>query len=240
MTGVVLRAVAVGALSYLIARLLAESHLYATAAVLLGVVAAFGAGIVHAVQRIAQRAVSEALGGQPAPPLQLVAAQATSARELDYAQALLDTVPSALIVLDAERVVFMNRAARALSRQDAATLDDVTALAGTAPRLAAMRPGAREVVTLADGLAAFVSCSQFSVPGSPARRLLAVQRIAGDLDAVEARAWADMARVLAHEIMNSLTPIASLSESLEKLMQGRHADGEIVAALEVIKRRSHG
>jgi signal transduction histidine kinase len=40
--------------------------------------------------------------------------------------------------------------------------------------------------------------------------------------------------------MNSLTPIASLSESLEHLMQGRDADPEAVAALEAIKRRSHG
>jgi C4-dicarboxylate-specific signal transduction histidine kinase len=49
-----------------------------------------------------------------------------------------------------------------------------------------------------------------------------------------------MARVLAHEMMNSLTPIASLSESLEQLLQGRNGEEELVAALEVIKRRSHG
>ena len=109
-----------------------------------------------------------------------------------------------------------------------------------AQHLSVMRPGAREVVILADGSAAYVSCSEFSAPQTRPVRLLALQRITGDLDAVEARAWGEMARVLAHEIMNSLTPIASLSESLEQLLQGRESDAELVAALEVIKRRSHG
>jgi nitrogen fixation/metabolism regulation signal transduction histidine kinase len=103
-----------------------------------------------------------------------------------------------------------------------------------------MWPGAREVFQLADGTAAYVSCSQYSAPGLPPRKLLALQRIAGELDAVEAKAWGDMARVLAHEMMNSLTPIASLSESLEQLLQTRTGEEELVAALEVIRRRSHG
>jgi two-component system nitrogen regulation sensor histidine kinase NtrY len=162
------------------------------------------------------------------------------ARELDRAHALLDTVPAALIVLDTERVVFMNRDARVLARENVASLKDIAALGDSAARLSAMRPGSREVVPFADGSAAFVSCALFSTPDSPARRLLAIQRIAGDLDAVEAKAWGDMARVMAHEIMNSLTPIASLSESLEQLMQGRAADTEVIAALEAIKRRSFG
>jgi two-component system, NtrC family, nitrogen regulation sensor histidine kinase NtrY len=237
-TGIVLRAIAIGALSYLFVQLLAQTNLYATAAVVLVIAAFASAGIVRAVSSMTQDAVSAALGNSPASSV--TTPREVLARELDHAQALLDTVPAALIVLDGERIVFMNRAARSLAREDVSTLDDIAALGGTAPRLTAMRPGAREVVPLADGSAAYVSCALFSVPDAPNRRLLAVQRIAGDLDAVEAKAWGDMARVLAHEIMNSLTPIASLSESLERLMQGREADTEIIAALEVIKRRSHG
>jgi nitrogen fixation/metabolism regulation signal transduction histidine kinase len=160
--------------------------------------------------------------------------------QLDHAHALLDTVPAALVVLEFDRVVFMNRAARALARQDVATLSEIAALGEAAPRIAAMPPGARDVFPLADGSAVYVSCTQFAVPDLPARRLLALQRIAGELDAVEARAWSDMARVLAHEMMNSLTPIASLSESLEQLLQKRTGEEELIAALEVIKRRSHG
>jgi len=237
-TGIVIRAIAIGALSYLFVQLLAQTNLYATAAVVLGVAALASAGIVRAVSSMTQGAVAEAVGNRPASSA--AAPRNAVARELDHAHALLDTVPAALIVLDGARVAYMNRAARALAREEVASLDDIAALANSAPRLLAMRPGAREVMPFADGSAAYVSCALFSVPDLPGRRLLAVQRIAGDLDAVEARAWGEMARVLAHEIMNSLTPIASLSESLEQLMKGREADAEIIAALEVIKRRSQG
>jgi two-component system nitrogen regulation sensor histidine kinase NtrY len=238
MIGIVIRAISIGALSYLFVQLLAQTNLYATAVVVLAVVAFASAGIVRAVSLMTEAAVSEAIGNHAAQSLTIP--HNALARELDHAQALLDTVPAALIVLDGARVVFMNRAARSLAREEVVTLDDVAALGSAAPRLAFMRPGAREVLPFADGSSAYVSCALFSVPDAPARRLLAIQRIAGELDAVEAKAWGDMARVLAHEIMNSLTPIASLSESLERLMQGRDADPEIIAALEVIQRRSHG
>jgi C4-dicarboxylate-specific signal transduction histidine kinase len=52
-----------------------------------------------------------------------------------------------------------------------------------------------------------------------------------------------MAGVLAHEIMNSLTAIASLSESLNLLLQagrGPAEDAEVAGALEAINRRSLG
>jgi two-component system, NtrC family, nitrogen regulation sensor histidine kinase NtrY len=111
-----------------------------------------------------------------------------------------------------------------------------------------MAPGAKQVVAFASHEKMLVSIARFSAPGSAPQRLLAIQRIIGELDAVEAKAWHDVSRVLAHEIMNSLTPIASLSESLESLAQaeigalGRAAteSSELIAALEVIKRRSHG
>jgi two-component system nitrogen regulation sensor histidine kinase NtrY len=240
-TSLVIRAVVIGALSYLVVHLLAQTHLYATVAVILAMVALAGVGMVRAVSRMIQAAASSTVDVRfGSSPRASTAPSDAITRELDYAHALLDTVPAALIVLHADRVVFMNRAARLLARENVSTLRDIAALGDAAPRIEAMRPGAREVLSFADGSAAYVSCAQFSVPDAPVRRLLAVQRIAGDLDAVEAKAWADMARVMAHEIMNSLTPIASLSESLEQLMQGRDADPEVIAALEAIKRRSHG
>jgi two-component system, NtrC family, nitrogen regulation sensor histidine kinase NtrY len=240
-TSLVVRAIVIGALSYLVVHLLAQTHLYATTAVVLALVALAAFGMVRSVSRMIQVAASGTLVDRFGLPSRASAtARDAVARELDHAHALLDTVPAALIVLDAERVVFMNRAARVLARENVTTLRDIAALGDAAPRLTAMRPGAREVVPFADGSAAYVSCAQFSAPDAPTRRLLAVQRIAGDLDAVEAKAWGDMARIMAHEIMNSLTPIASLSESLEQLMQGRDADAEVIAALEAIKRRSHG
>jgi two-component system nitrogen regulation sensor histidine kinase NtrY len=101
-------------------------------------------------------------------------------------------------------------------------------------------PGAQQIVRLPDGRQLLASGSQFTVPEGPAQRLICLQRLAGDLDAVEHKAWDDMARVLAHEMMNSLTPIASLSESLDALLRAGGRTEEVAAALEAIRRRSLG
>lgn len=234
MSGVLGRIVLLGVLCASILLLLVQTQYYATALVLAGIAALIATGLASRLSSVA-RAVAEP-DGNPRPG----AAETALSRELDHAHALLDTVPAALFVLEQERVVYLNRAARELARETPSTLAEIPALGGAAKQMLVMRPGAREIAPLADGSQAFVSCSSYAAPGAPPRRLLALQRIAGDLDAVEARAWGDMARVLAHEMMNSLTPIASLSESLEQLLQTRTGEDEAVAALEVIKRRSHG
>jgi two-component system, NtrC family, nitrogen regulation sensor histidine kinase NtrY len=231
MSGVWLRTASLGVLAFLIITLVVDTHYYASALVLAGVAAVVAMGLVRSVAQHARGARSEPADTRQGQAL---------AGQLDHAHALLDTVPAALFVLEGDHLVFMNRAARELARETPTRLTQAPALGKAAEHLSVMRPGAREIVQLADGSRAFVSCSLYATPGSPPRRLLALQRIAGELDAVEARAWADMARVLAHEMMNSLTPIASLSESLEQLVQARAGEEEVVAALEVIKRRSHG
>jgi two-component system, NtrC family, nitrogen regulation sensor histidine kinase NtrY len=135
----------------------------------------------------------------------------------------------------------VNRAAHRLLGEPAPRLEQLPALgATTAGLLALLPPGAQQIVRLANGSPLLASASQFTVPGATAQRLICLQRLAGDLDAVEHKAWDDMARVLAHEMMNSLTPIASLSESLDALLRVGGRTEEVAAALEVIRRRSSG
>lgn len=291
---VVWRTVVIAALAFLAFHLLASTHLYATAVLVLvvgGFVATDLAQVVGRIVRSAEhdlerlvanvsdspavtgagpgshsRSVGAALGGlggapslgpgQSARPFDQAAAILNAARterqeQLEYVHTLLDTVSAALIVVEPDgRVTFANRAARALSAGPVRRLEDVPAIGDPAARaLLALRPGAREIVSTADGQRMFASVSHFTIPGREARRLIALQRIAGDLDAVELKAWQDMAHVLAHEMMNSLTPIASLSESLEALLKAAERAGpegvtraneEVLTALEAIKRRSLG
>jgi len=118
--------------------------------------------------------------------------------------------------------------------------------ADAARRIGALSPGAREIVRLADGRQMLASAVQFSVPGAAAQRLISLQDVALELDAVELKAWQDLVRILAHEMMNSLTPISSLAESLQGLVQPRaggkkaKANEDIASAVEVIARRSRG
>ena len=47
--------------------------------------------------------------------------------------------------------------------------------------------------------------------------ILSIQDIKNELDEKEVESWMKLIRVLMHEIMNSITPITSLSESLSNI-----------------------
>jgi two-component system, NtrC family, nitrogen regulation sensor histidine kinase NtrY len=134
----------------------------------------------------------------------------------DYLQALLDTVSSVLIVLDGDgRITLANRAAHRFVGMPVVKLAQISAFSGTtADQIDALPPGSSEILKLADGQPALVTVARFGSPISSSQRLISLQRIIGNLDAVELKAWHDMMRVLTHEMMNSLTPITSLTESL--------------------------
>lgn len=260
---VILRALVLAALIVLIVRLLANTQLYATMLVVTlcaGLVIADLLRIVAQADRATQRFLESLAAGAletpvagSATPERLVFAYGRAREHLladrriqhqggEYLQTLLDTVPAALLVVHADGALRMiNRAAHRLLGEAAPRLDQLATLgAVTASQLWVLPAGAQQIVRLANGRQLLASASQFSVPGGTVHRLISLQRLTGDLDAVEHKAWDDMARVLAHEMMNSLTPIASLSESLDALMRAGGHTEEVGAALEAIRRRSLG
>ena len=254
-----LGAVVFAALIWGFTELLAHTRLYATAlivgaAALLALVALFRmAGRADVVlsqilDRLTSGAADRTLGSlQGFPTLARAADLAADRlrrdredrqREIEYLKALLDTVPAALLVLKADgSVVLVNRAAFVLSGREARRLTDIPALAGAAKAILALPPGARAMLPVAQDRKMFVSVSQLGGPLDEPMRLAALQPVAGGLDVVEQAAWRDLMRVLAHEMMNSLTPIVSLSESVAG-RPSAEADPEAQAALRVIARRA--
>jgi two-component system nitrogen regulation sensor histidine kinase NtrY len=169
--------------------------------------------------------------------------------ESDYLQALLDTVSSVLIVMDEDgRIALANRAAHKFAGMPVIKLSQISALSRTtADQIDVLPPGASEILKLADGLPALVTVARFRSSTNNSRRLISLQRITGNLDAVELKAWHDMMRVLTHEMMNSLTPIASLTESLVDLFSSPTTNVKTSTAshspkdlVETISRRSRG
>lgn len=160
----------------------------------------------------------------------------------DYLQTLIDTVPAGLLVLRSDgSVELVNRAAHRLIGETAPRLADLPGLGASAvAQLEGLAPGTHRVVQLASGRRLLASAAQLTTPGATPQRLISLQRLTGDLDAVSLTAWDDMARVLAHEMMNSLTPIASLSQSLDGLLRTGDRTQEVSDALETIARRSQG
>lgn len=77
--------------------------------------------------------------------------------------------------------------------------------------------------------------------------LVSIQDIRSELDATEVESWLKLIRVLTHEIMNSITPITSLSETLMDYYSEENIgaiDSKTIAntvkGLEVIKERGIG
>ena len=72
-------------------------------------------------------------------------------------------------------------------------------------------------------------------------RVVAFNDISNDIAENEQESWAKLIRVLTHEIMNTVTPIASLSETLMKYTQDNPEDEETIRnGLETISQSSRG
>ena len=57
-----------------------------------------------------------------------------------------------------------------------------------------------------------ISASEITIASS-AEKLISLQDIQSELDGMQLSAWQDLVRVLTHEIMNSITPVASLAKT---------------------------
>jgi nitrogen fixation/metabolism regulation signal transduction histidine kinase len=255
------RAAAIGVLAFG-AVLTGERHLWATTAVLLAAAGLVGLDLGRSI-RAADRTLAQFIEGltaegyeRPAPQRglqqtaeamrraldRLTAARAERQRRIDHLEALTDNVAAALLVVDAAgQVVSANRAARQNLGASAGPLAAIAAFPpATAVRLRTLAPGGREIVRLADGRAMLAQAASFSAEGR-GLTLISLQGLAAELDAVELKAWQDLVRVLAHEMMNSLTPICSLTESLGARLKDPATDPAALADdVAVIARRSEG
>ncbi|MFX3626038.1 MAG: sensor histidine kinase [bacterium] len=71
-------------------------------------------------------------------------------------------------------------------------------------------------------------------------KILTFQNFSETLDKNELESWQNIIRVLTHEIMNSLTPVVSLSETALQLAQQEGQKDTIKQSLEIVQRRSQG
>ena len=170
-----------------------------------------------------------------------------------YLEALVEHVPVAILALhDDGAVELLNNAARRLLNAAAETAVDRLVEYGASFQrdVAQSKTGERMVTRIEiDGVQRqlILSTTQISVTGAVVR-LITLQDIQSELDWNELSAWQDMARILSHEIMNSLTPISSLArtadEMVDDLARRAGAEDELVAdihsAIRTLARRSDG
>jgi signal transduction histidine kinase len=132
-------------------------------------------------------------------------------------------------------------------------LKNISGLARRLPELAALladlRPGSPQVATVplrSGTLRLLLSATIFQTRGQQ-YKLVAAQNIGPALDETEADAWQKLLRVLTHEIMNSVAPIASLAETLLAQLRADGSAGldaetreDLELGIDTIKRRSDG
>lgn len=130
-----------------------------------------------------------------------------------YFELILDSVDTGVLVIDGERGIVLrcNRAAlRLLGREAVTHVDQV--------KEQLKKFAVREIHTV---------LQQRRV------RIIAFSDIGGELANQETDSWVRLIRVLTHEMMNTLTPVISLSEALLPKAEGEQREG-----LEVIHRTS--
>ncbi|HMA49299.1 MAG TPA: ATP-binding protein [Magnetospirillaceae bacterium] len=160
-------------------------------------------------------------------------------RQVSHWQALADTSPVALFLLeDGAPPRPVNRAAHSLPPLTAALEEAAGALSG--------RPTGSSVLVQTPAGRRMVAVGGIWSDGSARWQLIALHTADPTFDMVEVAAWQRLVRILAHEIMNSLTPIATLADSILPSVEALAADhpsartADMSAAIEAIARRSRG
>jgi nitrogen fixation/metabolism regulation signal transduction histidine kinase len=167
-----------------------------------------------------------------------------------FYEAVLDDAPTPLLTVDAQgRVELANKAARRLFvRHQGVRVEDYRDYGEAfALALADDAVGAPRLVPLTlDAMpqTAMVSAAAVHRLGGTVR-VVAVQPIQGELNAVEIAAQSDLVRVLTHEIMNSITPVTSLAQTAAGLIaEADRGDDPLISdarsAVETLARRADG
>ncbi len=180
-------------------------------------------------------------------------ARASKEEHYRYLQTVVDHVGVGLLAFDeAGSIALINPAAKRLLQLP--HLRSLTALRDSSPQLvdtlAQIQPGQKALVKLTTAYEPqqlTVHATKIRL-GGRALTLVSLQNIGSELAEQEMAAWQNLIRVLTHEIMNSMTPIASLAGSVGTAVRRRsrednaaaNSTDEICDALATIERRSQG
>lgn len=162
---------------------------------------------------------------------------------LSYFETLLGSIDTALLVTTAEGLVeWTNRATADLIGYVPHHIDQLSAIDATLPpALRQMLPGRSLQLHLRKGTpdeAHLVADVSLYTTGHRTLHIYSIRNIREVLEDNEQQSWQKLIRVLTHEIMNSLTPIISLSETLEGYLP---EETDILRqGLQTIHRRSDG
>lgn len=159
-----------------------------------------------------------------------------------YFGIMLDHVQSGVIVIDGDKIAYSNVIARGfLGMSDISSLRQIERIS---PELANAFRSASETESRAS-LVSERGTVQFSISACTARlhgkdvSIVTFNDITREMENNESESWTRLIRVLTHEIMNSVTPIASLSSALSQNLDAYDTE-DVRSALGTISSSSEG
>lgn len=167
------------------------------------------------------------------------------AANYQYLEAVVEHIAVALICFDKEgNVVMMNEHARRLfglpyahGLRSIARFDE--RLPGLLER---MRHGDQDLLQVRRGdevMQLVLYATEFSLLEKE-YKLVSFQNIRDELERHEIESWQKLIRVLTHEIMNSVTPIISLSRLVQEELVSKGADEDLLRSINAVHSRSSG
>ena len=159
-----------------------------------------------------------------------------------YFGTMLDHVQSGVIVIDGEKIDYSNTVAKVFLGM--AEISSLRQIGRISPDLANAFREASEM----ESRASFISergTVQFSISACTARlhgkevSIVTFNDITREMENNESESWTRLIRVLTHEIMNTVTPVASLSSALSQNLDSYSAE-DIRSALGTIASSSEG
>lgn len=183
--------------------------------------------------------------------------RAEKEEHFQYLQSIVQNIDFCVIAYQPDgKIEMINSASKKLFRQGA--FQDIHKLAEISPDLVDallhIKPGETKLVKLQDEddfLQLAINTTDFKIKNKTII-LATIKNIQNVLEDQETEAWQKLIRVLTHEIMNSITPISSLSATLDtilkdyisggdvKTMMDKETIKEVVHALQTINKRSTG
>lgn len=159
-----------------------------------------------------------------------------------YFGIMLDHVQSGVIVIDGDKIDYSNVIARGfLGMSDISSLRQIERIS---PELANAFRSASETESKAS-LVSERGTVQFSISACTARlhgkdvSIVTFNDITREMENNESESWTRLIRVLTHEIMNTVTPIASLSSALSQNLDAYDTE-DVRSALGTISSSSEG
>ncbi len=160
-----------------------------------------------------------------------------------YYRLILDNISTGILVFNRFGGIYqLNRATLSILGIPLLThLNQLSTLDPEFPELfGKLRPGERRNISVQSEkvtTSLLLRCSDVLIENE-ALKIVTLQEIGGELDEKELDSWIKLIRVLTHEIMNTVTPITSLSATLAQ--SAGTEDPEMAEGLEVIRSMGDG